>query len=193
MATQNGSVLDVEQYGSRTINYECNGFVDTFGSRDGLDGAELQFSAHELTHLHLGLGYLKAAAEYSAALGRKITNKEALESMEWLASRPALTPDGKAIEALQNRLYKVMQVEGLESCTLLFLPLDAAIIPHVGHFWLSIPTPPGKRLSPALEQVCEKLIDSAYCGVETDLDDYSFIQRIVAASGPVSKTDYPRL
>jgi hypothetical protein len=192
MATQNDSNSVIEQYGAQTINYACTGFVETFGFGDGMDGAELEFTSKELAHLYLGLSYLKAAAEYYSEVGRKLTNKEVLESLDWIGSRAATSPDAKAIEALQARLYKVMQFDDLVTCTLLFLPLDAAIIPHVGHFWLSIPLPPGQALAPDLEQVCEKLIDSAYCGIETDLDDYSFVQRLILASGPVGQASLPR-
>lgn len=192
MATQSNVVSMVDEYGSRTIGYACNGFVEQHGSGDGMDGAELEFTRGELINLYFGLGYLKGAAEYSSEVGRKITNQEAIDSVEWLRARTVVTPDGKAIEALQDRVYSVLKFEDLVSCKLLFLPLDAGIIPQVGRFWLSVHVPAGKRLSPDMESLCEKLIDSTYCGIETDLDDYSFVQRLVLASGPVEKTQFPR-
>jgi hypothetical protein len=190
MATQNICTSAFDQFCVQRISYICSGFVQEFGISDGINGSEVTLTAKELVFLYTGLQYLKSAAEFAASAGRQPTNRDVFNALDEIESRPLVTDDGRAIEALQKRLESVIKFEDLQACTLLFLPIDAAIIVQVGRFWESFSAIQGKANEPghdACLSLCEKLSDSSFEGIETDLEDYSFVQRLILASGQVDK------
>ncbi len=194
MTAEGKALSSFEQFASKEIDFICSGFVREFGARDGMDGAEITFSPKEVVLLYSALQYLKGAVERAAAIDRKLTNRDVLDAIEGIGTRPLLTEDGKAIQALQDRFNDVMQ-DDMVSCTLLFLPIDAAIIVQAGNFWASVPSNSSKSNESqhgASITLCEKLADSAICGVETDLEDYSFVQRLILASDSSSKSKSKR-